>query len=59
VLWGGDDFQRLAKMAHPGVQLLTFSPRENYVITCNLREAEKPGEPEVPRARAVVSWQHA
>ncbi|KAK9248414.1 hypothetical protein V1506DRAFT_528868 [Lipomyces tetrasporus] len=32
-LWGGDEFGRKARFVHPGVQLLDFSPCENYLVT--------------------------
>ncbi|KAK9487078.1 hypothetical protein V1527DRAFT_404953 [Lipomyces starkeyi] len=32
-LWGGDEFGRKARFIHPGVQLLDFSPCENYLVT--------------------------
>jgi translation initiation factor 3 subunit B len=35
LLWGGEDFQKLARFAHTGVQFIDFSPLERYVVTCN------------------------
>ncbi|KAK9320328.1 hypothetical protein V1517DRAFT_329741 [Lipomyces orientalis] len=32
-LWGGDEFGRKSRFVHPGVQLLDFSPCENYLVT--------------------------
>ncbi|KAK9467641.1 hypothetical protein V1512DRAFT_261633 [Lipomyces arxii] len=32
-LWGGEQFSRKARLVHPGVQLLDFSPCENYLVT--------------------------
>lgn len=32
-LWGGDDYKRIAKFAHPGVQYIDFSPCERYLVT--------------------------
>ena len=29
-LWGGEEFQRIAKFAHPGVQYIDFSPCERF-----------------------------
>jgi translation initiation factor 3 subunit B len=32
-LWGGDDFERMARIAHAGVTLVSFSPQERFVVT--------------------------
>ncbi|KAK9452670.1 hypothetical protein V1511DRAFT_490492 [Dipodascopsis uninucleata] len=32
-LWGGEEFSRKSRFLHPGVQLLDFSPCENYLVT--------------------------
>lgn len=32
-LWGGPSWSRIIRLLHPGVNLLTFSPNENYVVT--------------------------
>jgi len=32
-LWGGEDFRRIAKFSHSGVQFIDFSPCENYMVT--------------------------
>jgi len=41
-LWGGPAFARLARMSHPGVQFLDFSPAERYVATCSVQEPSGP-----------------
>ncbi|KAE9548703.1 hypothetical protein FO519_008085 [Halicephalobus sp. NKZ332] len=33
VLWGGEKFERVLRIEHPGVSYLEFSPRESYVVT--------------------------
>lgn len=33
VLWGGSNYQKINKFAHPGTQFVDFSPCENYVVT--------------------------
>ena len=33
VLWGGDDFRRISKFSHQGVQFIDFSPSEKYLVT--------------------------
>ena len=35
-LWGGDDYKRIAKFAHPGVQYIDFSPCERYEFSFRL-----------------------
>jgi len=32
-LWGGEDFHQVSKFAHPGVQMIEFSPCEKYLVT--------------------------
>uniref|UniRef100_A0A7S1YDB3 Eukaryotic translation initiation factor 3 subunit B n=2 Tax=Sexangularia sp. CB-2014 TaxID=1486929 RepID=A0A7S1YDB3_9EUKA len=32
-LWGGDTFERMARIAHAGVTLVSFSPQERFVVT--------------------------
>lgn len=32
-LWGGEDFNQVAKFSHPGVQFIDFSPCEKYIVT--------------------------
>lgn len=32
-LWGGPQWERLARFAHPGVKLIDFSPKENYLVS--------------------------
>eukprot|EP00906_Rhabdomonas_costata_P026394 RCo037589 len=32
-LWGGLDWRSLGRFAHPGVQLIDFSPREGFLVT--------------------------
>ncbi len=41
-LWGGPAFARLARMQHPGVQFLEFSPGERFVATCSVTEPTNP-----------------
>jgi RNA recognition motif. (a.k.a. RRM, RBD, or RNP domain) len=41
-LWGGPSFQRLARMQHPSVQFLDFSPGERFVATCSVQEPTGP-----------------
>jgi translation initiation factor 3 subunit B len=43
-LWGGPNFPRLARMQHPGVQFLEYSPGEKYIATCSVTEPTNPRE---------------
>ena len=43
-LWGGPAFARLARMQHPGVQFLEYSPGEKYIATCSVTEPTNPRE---------------
>ena len=50
-LWGGDSFEKLGRMAHPGVAFIDFSPNEKYVVTSNGREKVSKTDPE-----AIIVW---
>jgi len=39
-VWGGPNWTRLLRFNHPGVQLLDFSPCENYMMTCSTIESQ-------------------
>jgi translation initiation factor 3 subunit B len=43
-LWGGPGFPRLARMQHPGIQFLEYSPGEKYIATCSVTEPTNPRE---------------
>ncbi|XP_031556262.1 eukaryotic translation initiation factor 3 subunit B-like [Actinia tenebrosa] len=32
-LWGGEEFKRIMRFSHPGVQLIDFSPCERYLVS--------------------------
>lgn len=32
-LWGGDEYNRIGKFGHQGVQMIDFSPCERYIVT--------------------------
>lgn len=38
-LWAGEEFNQYMRFAHHGVQLIDFSPCENYLVTCNPNRA--------------------
>jgi translation initiation factor 3 subunit B len=33
ILWGTEKWDKVMRFQHPGVKLLDFSPRENYLVT--------------------------
>lgn len=37
LLWGGESWSRLKRFAHPGVNLIDFSPNENFITTWSHR----------------------
>lgn len=49
-LWGGEEFKRLMRFSHPGVQLIDFSPCERYLVTFSPL-ADNPDDPQ-----AIVIW---
>mmetsp|Transcript_22241 Transcript_22241/g.28795 ORF Transcript_22241/g.28795 Transcript_22241/m.28795 type:complete len:698 (+) Transcript_22241:45-2138(+) len=34
-IWGGNTFEKQGRFAHANVHTITYSPQENYMITCN------------------------
>jgi translation initiation factor 3 subunit B len=38
-LWVGEEFNQFMRFAHQNVQLIDFSPCENYLVTCNPNQA--------------------
>ncbi|KAK9479963.1 hypothetical protein V1514DRAFT_366395 [Lipomyces japonicus] len=49
-LWGGANFERKARFAHPGVQLIDFSPGENYFVTWSREGIQLPPDDSPLRA---------
>ncbi|EED89071.1 predicted protein, partial [Thalassiosira pseudonana CCMP1335] len=35
ILWGGESFEKLGRFPAPGVDFVSFSPQENYIMTNN------------------------
>ncbi|KAK9472567.1 uncharacterized protein V1510DRAFT_417105 [Dipodascopsis tothii] len=56
-LWGGESFSRKVRFAHPGIQLIDFSPNENYMVTWSPEPIMLP--PEDSPARASVPFTSA
>lgn len=50
-LWGGEDFARLHRFNHTNVQLIDFSPCENYVVTYSPVQDNTSQDPS-----AIVIW---
>jgi len=58
-VWGGQDFNQIAKFEHPGVQFIDFSPCENYMVTFsppNNRHAETATGPD-GEPTAITIWE--
>ena len=53
VLWGGQDFHKVQRFSHNGVQFIDFSPCERYIVTfspnASSRAAEEPS--------AIIVWE--
>ncbi|XP_058950716.2 eukaryotic translation initiation factor 3 subunit B-like [Pocillopora verrucosa] len=49
-LWGGEEFKRLMRFSHPGVQLIDFSPCERYLVTFSPL-VDNPDDPQ-----AIIIW---
>lgn len=43
-LWGGPSWKSLQKLPHPFVNLVAFSPNENYIVTWSARPISVPDE---------------
>jgi len=54
ILWGGPEFKRLHRFHHPGVKLIDFSPRENYMVTISsqFQSNDNPKDPQ-----CIVVWE--
>jgi translation initiation factor 3 subunit B len=40
ILWGTEKWDKVMRFQHPGVKLLDFSPRENYLVTFSTQLAQ-------------------
>lgn len=38
LIWGGPDFQEIARFEHAGVSAIDFSPCENFIVTANWKD---------------------
>jgi translation initiation factor 3 subunit B len=52
-LWGGPNFNKLARFRHPGVKLIDFSPCEKYLVTASpqFQENDDPKDPQ-----CIIVW---
>lgn len=57
-LWGGPQFSRQRQFPHPFVQLIEFSPGENYITTWSARPIEEgsPGLTVEEEGKNIVVW---
>lgn len=53
MIWGGEQWQQIAKLEHVGAKLIDYSPQERYVITFNPEGSPK--EDQVIARSAVLS----
>jgi translation initiation factor 3 subunit B len=53
ILWGTDKWEKLGKFPHPGVKLLDFSPKENYLVTFSsqFQNNDNPKDPQ-----CIIVW---
>eukprot|EP00741_Cyanophora_paradoxa_P015119 tig00020848_g14590.t1 len=52
VLWGGPSWAKQMRFNHPGVKLIDFSPKENYLVTWNNQERDDPKDPQ-----SIIIWE--
>lgn len=48
-IWGGDNWERLCRVAHPGVKSIEFSPCESFMITSD-------GSEDLNRKESIMIW---
>merc|ERR1712117_82921 len=52
VLWGGQDFHKVQRFSHTGVQFIDFSPCERYIVTFSPNASPRSEEPS-----AIIVWE--
>nr|CAB3241613.1 eukaryotic translation initiation factor 3 subunit B-like [Phallusia mammillata] len=52
-LWGGEHFKQIQRFAHPGVQLIDFSPCERYLVTFSPMQEQGASED----AQSIIIWE--
>jgi translation initiation factor 3 subunit B len=61
-LWGGPNFDRIARFAHPGVRYIDFSPSEEYLVSYSEDAPESKEDPGVSdfllssSSQQIVIW---
>merc|ERR1712156_64822 len=53
-LWGGEDFRKMARFSHEGVQFFDFSPCENYLVTFS---PNAPVNRQLDEPNAIIIWE--
>jgi len=52
ILWGGKSWKKIKRFQHPGVKVIDFSPKENYLVTMSSQQ-----DPENTKdPQAVIIW---
>jgi len=51
LIWGGPQFEEVARFVHPGVKAIDFSPCEKYIVTSNFTPKKKKDDPS-----SVIVW---
>jgi len=51
-LWGGENMKQIQRFAHPGVQLIDFSPCEKYLVTFSPQQDHR-----AESAHAIIVWE--
>jgi len=52
-LWGGPSWSRIVRFQHPAVEVVEFSPQENYLVTFSPQFVEKDNAKD---PKAVIVW---
>jgi len=53
ILWGGDSWKKLFKLQHPGVKLIDFSPKENFLVTFS---PQQPDSDSFKDSQLIIIW---
>ncbi|KJE97726.1 hypothetical protein CAOG_09132 [Capsaspora owczarzaki ATCC 30864] len=50
-LWGGSAFGKIVRFNHPGVKLVDFSPKEDFLVTWSNEASDDPADPQ-----SLIVW---
>jgi len=53
ILWGGPKFGKIMRFQHPGVKLIHFSPKENYLVTLSSSFADTDASKD---PQSIIVW---